>query len=60
MTVEGEAKRKGLNLLWVNLRRRVAVSEVLEWGRKRAGGSSLPCERSSGPAQALGYTGQLG
>lgn len=40
--VKEETKRKWLNLLWMHLRRRVAV-EGGKWG----GGSSLPNDRSS-------------
>lgn len=45
--VKEETKRKWLNLLWMHLRRRIAVGEVLEWEGKWGGGSSLPNDRSS-------------
>lgn len=62
MMVKGEAKRKGLNLLWMNLRSRAADSEILEWGRKWAGSGHLHAlrKKEEGAGTGFGCTTYLG
>lgn len=56
MVVEEEIKKKGVKTLTDEFKEVNCCSEALEWERKWAGGSCLPCEIRNEPGQSLGCT----